>query len=505
MWFGEKIRIDNLVWYKKDLRVKDHKPLYTSIKTGPTVAVYIIEDEWLESEECSSFHKQFLKDSLLDLSEELERRQVPFLVFKGEALSVLKTLKEKLNYKKIFSHEETGVMWTYKRDTRVKNWCRESSTEWHEFKQFAVLRGLKDRDAWNASRSKIIERDLIPEAYQNLQKPLKQCLNLNSLDTSQNYEIQRGGEKEARKTLITFFESRGENYYRELSSPVTAFESCSRVSPYISWGCLSISTIQNSIADQKNKLQNSPHKLNKNWQRSLKAFQSRLWWHCHFIQKLESEPKIEFENVNTAFNGMRESSLNKSFLESWEKGETGYPIIDACMRALIKNGWLNFRMRAMLVSFASYQLWIHWRNLSPHLARLFVDFEPGIHFNQLQMQSGVTGINSIRIYSPIKQTNDQDPSGDFIKKYCPELRDLDPKFLSMPWEAPPMILKMADISLGENYPHPIVDHKLSYKKAKENVYKWRKKPEVIRESKKVYLKHGSRKNNNFPNQHRKIF
>jgi deoxyribodipyrimidine photo-lyase len=268
---------------------------------------------------------------------------------------------------------------------------------------------------------------------------------------------------------------------------------------------LSLSQIQKSIVEKRIDLDLFPYDVSKNWNRSLNAFESRLWWHCHFIQKLESEPELEFENVNRAFDGMREDNLNMSFLKAWEKGETGYPIIDACMRALSEKGWINFRMRAMLVSFASYQLWIHWREISHHLAKLFVDFEPGIHFSQLQMQSGVTGINSIRIYSPIKQTEDQDPSGEFIKTYCPELKDLDAKFLAAPWEAPPMILKMADVNLGENYPMPVVDHKEAYKNAKDTIFKWRKKSEVIEEAKRVYQKHGSRKNKNFPNQHRRVF
>ena len=495
----------NLVWFKKDLRVLDHEPLYRAVNEGLAVGLYIIEEDWLTSHECSDFHKQFLKDSLSELKIELEKRNVPLLIIKGEALSILTSLKEKLNFKTLLSHEETGLKWTYDRDLRVKEWCKENSVNWLESKQFAILRGLSNRDIWNKSRSKIIERDIISGAVQNAKHNIKSEMDLSVLESSKRFDILPGGTNAGVKTLQSFYAGRGESYYKELSSPVTAFESCSRVSPYISWGNLSMTQVQESLTHQRQKTETLPFEMKKNWSRSLRSFESRLWWHCHFIQKLESEPEIEFENVNRAFNGMREGSLNKSFLEAWEKGETGYPIIDACMRALIQKGWINFRMRAMLVSFASYQLWIHWREQSHHLAKLFVDFEPGIHFNQLQMQSGVTGINSIRIYSPAKQTLDQDPEGEFIKKYCPELKELDPKFLSKPWEAPPMILKMADVELGENYPMPIVDNKESYNKAKDTVFEWRKKPEVIEEAKRVYQKHGSRKNKNFPKQHRRTF
>ena len=101
---------------------------------------------------------------------------------------------------------------------------------------------------------------------------------------------------------------------------------------------------------------------------------------CHFIQKLEDQPRIEFENMHSLYNDLRESDFNKEFFNAWKHGKTGYPLIDACMRCLIATGWLNFRMRAMLMSFASYNLWLHWRETGLYLDRLFTDYEPGIHY-----------------------------------------------------------------------------------------------------------------------------
>ena len=130
------------------------------------------------------------------------------------------------------------------------------------------------------------------------------------------------------------------------------------------------------------------------------------------MQKLEDEPAIEWRNFARVFNGLRPGDatplegLHRDHFEAWCEGRTGYPMVDACMRQLRATGWLNFRMRAMLVSFAAYHLGLHWREPGLFLARQFLDFEPGIHWSQMQMQSGTTGINTLRIYSPAKQARD---------------------------------------------------------------------------------------------------
>jgi deoxyribodipyrimidine photo-lyase len=168
------------------------------------------------------------------------------------------------------------------------------------------------------------------------------------------------------------------------------------------------------------------------WSAALAAFEGRLHWHCHFIQKLESEPSIEFENLHRACDGLRENDFDAERFEAWRAGHTGFPLVDACMRALQAGGWINFRMRAMLVSFSSYQVWLHWRQPARALARLFTDYEPGIHYSQVQMQSGTTGINTLRIYNPVKQSQDHDPEGAFIRRWVPELADVPTDWIHSP-------------------------------------------------------------------------
>lgn len=483
-----------VVWLKKDLRTVDHRPLFEATRRGATIAIYVIEPQWLNSPEFDSQHYRFLKESLDDLRIELLTYQIPLLVMTGDVISQLNKLKAYGEIIALWSHEETGLWWTYQRDLAVGQWCREQGVSWSEFPQFGVKRGLKDRNLWESSHQKILARPIWPTLTANSKMPALNAnwsLHIPSLDDlhlpqSNKLLAQKGGRTEGLARLKKFLEQDIRFYTQGLSSPLTAYDHCSRLSPYISWGCLSLTEIFQAINNQKRK-------TTQNLQFQLKNFESRLWWHCHFIQKFESEPEIEFQNMNRAFDGLREHEFDEAKFQAWCKGETGFPLIDACMRALHKQGWINFRMRAMLLSFASYQLWLHWRKPAQYLATQFIDFEPGIHFSQVQMQSGVTGINKIRIYQPFKQAQDQDPQGQFIAQWVPELASLPVADRWAPYQMPPLLEMIEGFQLGERYPRPIVDPIQSYQSAKQKIYDFKKTPLVKKLSSQVYDRHGSRK------------
>jgi len=149
------------------------------------------------------------------------------------------------------------------------------------------------------------------------------------------------------------------------------------------------------------------------------------------MQKLEDEPALERRCLHSAYEGLRQDDQVRR--DAWEKGETGLPFVDACMRYLATTGWLNFRMLSMVMAVASYRLWLDLRVTGHHLARQFTDYDAGIHWLQVQMQSGKTGMNTVRIYNPIKQGNDQDPEGVFTWTWVPELASMPDRLLQEPW------------------------------------------------------------------------
>ena len=533
----------DVVWLKRDVRLHDHGPFAEVARSAnPFLILYLYEPDQLAEPTVHGSHLSFLHEGLIDLDNRLqpgctgkiddeEKSTLTSLtICHSTAIDTLEFIHQNHHrIGRVLAHEETGHWQSFMRDKAVRKWCRSKGIPFIEFNQTGVTRCLRSRDDYSQKFKVLMTkpRHTTPKVNE-LRKRLTVLRNLpgsmpnSKLDLSSMSEIpkaqrsdrpqrqQKGGETKALATLESFLQERGSDFSAGISSPNTSWTSCSRLSPYLTFGHISLRYVLQTLQtrqDQLRKFKKEGRKIGS-WLKSLQAFSSRLHWRSHFIQKLESEPYLENRDLCPAYQTLRreEGDWNPAYYQAWESGRTGFPFVDACMRCLLQHGWLNFRMRAMLVSFATYNLWLDWKRIAHHLARVFLDYEPGIHYPQLQMQAGTTGINAMRVYSVTKQGTDQDPKGIFIRRYVSELENVPDEHIHEPWKMAASVqskVKTLISSCNESskamdnedwniYPEPIVNEQESAKRAKSRVAAVRKLESTRNLAHQVYEKHGSR-------------
>ncbi len=471
-----------VVWLKRDIRVQDHEAVRQAqsctAQAGAVLFLYVHEPRMAARDDSSAQHTGFVRETLQELRNELTLLGADLCEQVGDPVDVLEALWLVQPFHRLWAYQESTCLQAFERDRRVHAWCRTRDVLFTELSHNAVGRGsVFKRDGFQF-------RDYLQQACQGapfLPQP-EQAWARSLLRSCASSDVPcgagadkpgrlRGGRSQAEALMQGFLQpERLREYPQSISSPNTAADGCSRLSPYLAYGVVSDrevyrrlgQTVDQACAGLAEPQAQALHS-------SVQFFAERLYWRSAYLQSFERRPESELECDLPAFENQRESELIAHWLEAWKRGRTGFPLIDAGMRMLAHTGWVNMRLRGTLTSFALNELWLPWREVGLHLAREFLDYEPGIHWNQIQIHAGSSRLSGPLTYNVVKQAQDHDARGTFVRRWLPALQHVPTEHLYEPWKMPGAVQKHAGCLIGQHYPAPLVSVGAAHEAARKRV------------------------------------
>lgn len=419
----------DILLHRYDLRTDDNLALERAEEPVP---VFILDPEWLQNDKVSDSRIEFVLRSLKDLNRQYVEKGSHLVLRHGRTVDVLRELEQESE--NIFFNANPNHFRQQQEKKLRQRYSPVYSTP--------AVRGIA-RENWNEKVENWI-RDSFYGSPETLPSP---CIESDtSLDSiRQEYGIEKtkqgfeeAGTEAARRKLESFAD-RIDSYSSSISEPLKAEKNTSHLSPYIRYGCISVREVFQRIKEESKD-------------QSTEMFLDRILWHQHFRKKIENNPDLFREAINPVYRDLHRENRDEDLVKAWKNGRTGYPLVDASMRALVRTGWLNFRMRAMCASFFSYILKQWWKIGADYFYHHLIDADVAINYYQWQMQSGLVGVHANRIYDPTRQVKENDPGGSFIRKYVPELRNIPDRYIAEPWKMPEETQQKCGTVIGEDYP-----------------------------------------------------
>ena len=481
-----------LLWHRTDLRIEDNPALERAAaiaeSEGTTIQpVFVFDPEFYGEESLACDARiEFMHECLRGLREQYRERGSELALLHGRPADRFASLieGEKTSDTRICYTRHPTARYGAERDdqfeTRIRS-VTESDASQHEIDVEAVPegaivfdaldRGVNSRDGWAEQCETYLtgEQHSAPSAnvLVSEEESVQSDLTIAGIEeqyevASRKHDVPRGGHRAAHRRLDWFTRAKNmDRYPGGISPPAEAESRTSRLSPYLRFGVLSVRQVYQAGVERGGA------------ERARDLFESRLYWNRHFRQKLADNPALTEEAVNPVLRGLHadDDERDPELIAAWKEGGTGFPMVDASMRALTETGWLNFRMRAIVASFFGYILKQWWRIGADFMYYHLIDADPAINYAQWQMQCGLVGCHPNRIYNPRKQARENDPEGGFIREYVPELRDLPEEFLARPERAPIHVQHECGVTIGDgadaDYPYPVIDFEREATAARE--------------------------------------
>jgi deoxyribodipyrimidine photo-lyase len=438
-----------VVWHRRGLRVPDQPAVALAAREATTVCpVFVVDPRFYGGDGLACDARlRFLHECLSDLDRQYRERGTRLVLAHGDPLDVLGRFRDA--GWALYATADPVARYGRRRDDRAAADLDVTFVD-----EDGLRRGVDDpRDGWSDHAEAYLTGE--PRSPGDLGRhDVDPATTVAAVETEYGVDpsktrVPTGGRAAALDRLDAFVDGIAA-YPGSIAAPAAAEEHTSRLSPYLRFGCLSVREAFQRVDREATD------------DRGREAFTTRLYWNRHYNQKLEDWPGWTDRAANPVFRGFGRATRDDDLIAAWKRGETGFPMVDAAMRCLRETGWLNFRTRAMSASFFGYVLRQPWRVGADWFYHHLVDADPAINYTQWQQQTGVTGVNTTRIYNPRKQVRDHDPDGEFVHEWVPELRPVPPEHLDRPEKMPLALQDDLGVSVGDDpaddYPFPVVDY-----------------------------------------------